>query len=140
VGPIQPSIQWVPGALSLGVRRPGREADHSSPSSAGVKNAWNYTSTSQYVFMAWCLVKHSDNFTFFFTFYSILLAEDSRFFKLGPQLVQKRELRNETTMEIGHVFKHSPVLFLYCTKFQTRWNFEKIKLKLCVSFSKLLKY
>jgi hypothetical protein len=33
------------GALSLGVKRPGREADHSPPSSAEVKNAWNYTST-----------------------------------------------------------------------------------------------
>jgi hypothetical protein len=31
--------------LSLGVRRPGREADHSPPSSAGVKNVWSYTST-----------------------------------------------------------------------------------------------
>jgi hypothetical protein len=30
-------IQWVPGALSLGVKRPGREADHSPPSSAEVK-------------------------------------------------------------------------------------------------------
>jgi hypothetical protein len=29
--------QWVPGALSLGVERPGREADHSPPSSAEVK-------------------------------------------------------------------------------------------------------
>jgi hypothetical protein len=28
-----------------GVKRPGREADHSSPSSAKVKNAWSYTST-----------------------------------------------------------------------------------------------
>jgi hypothetical protein len=27
------------------------------------KNAWSYTSTLQCVFMAWCLVKHSDNFT-----------------------------------------------------------------------------
>jgi hypothetical protein len=35
----------VPAALSLGVKRPGREADHSPPSSAEVKNAWNYTST-----------------------------------------------------------------------------------------------
>jgi hypothetical protein len=26
-----------------GVRRPGREADHSPPSSAGVNNAWSYT-------------------------------------------------------------------------------------------------
>jgi hypothetical protein len=25
-GPTQPPIQWVPGALSLGVKRPGREA------------------------------------------------------------------------------------------------------------------
>jgi hypothetical protein len=26
--PIHPSIQWVPGALSSEVKRPGREADH----------------------------------------------------------------------------------------------------------------
>jgi hypothetical protein len=64
----QPPIQWVPGALSLGVKRSGREADHSPPSSAKVKNAWSYTSTPQYIFMAWCLVKHRDNFTFTFTF------------------------------------------------------------------------
>jgi hypothetical protein len=37
LGPIQ-SMQWVPRALSLGVKQPGREADHSSPSSTGVKN------------------------------------------------------------------------------------------------------
>jgi hypothetical protein len=34
-----------------------------------VKNAWSYTSTSQYAFMAWYLVKHRDNFTFTFLFY-----------------------------------------------------------------------
>jgi hypothetical protein len=28
-----------------GVKRPVREADHSLPSSAEVKNAWSYTST-----------------------------------------------------------------------------------------------
>jgi hypothetical protein len=44
LGPNQPSIQWVPGALSVGVKRPGREADHSRPpSNAEVKNAWRYT-------------------------------------------------------------------------------------------------
>jgi hypothetical protein len=32
-------------ALSLGVKRSGREADHSPPSRAEVKNAWRYTST-----------------------------------------------------------------------------------------------
>jgi hypothetical protein len=36
VGPQHP-IQWVPGTLSLGVKRPGREADHSPPYSAEVK-------------------------------------------------------------------------------------------------------
>jgi hypothetical protein len=56
-----------PASYPLGTRnsfpggmRPGREADHSPPSSAEVKNAWSYTSTSQYVFMAWCLVKHRE--------------------------------------------------------------------------------
>jgi hypothetical protein len=38
LGSTQPSIQWVPGALSPGVRRPGREADHPPPSSAKIKN------------------------------------------------------------------------------------------------------
>jgi hypothetical protein len=33
------------GTLSLGVKRPRREADHSPPSSAEVKNEWSYTST-----------------------------------------------------------------------------------------------
>jgi hypothetical protein len=37
LGHTQPPIQWVLGALSLGVRRPGHEVDHSSPSSAMVK-------------------------------------------------------------------------------------------------------
>jgi hypothetical protein len=45
------------------VKRPGREADYSFPSSAAVKNAWSYISTPTYVFMAWHLVKHRENFT-----------------------------------------------------------------------------
>jgi hypothetical protein len=53
----QPPIQWEPGALSLVVKRPGHEADHSSPSSAEVKNVWTSTSTPQYAFMTWCPVK-----------------------------------------------------------------------------------
>jgi hypothetical protein len=34
LGPTQPPIQWIPGFLYLGVKRPELEADHSSPSSA----------------------------------------------------------------------------------------------------------
>jgi hypothetical protein len=55
VGPTQ-----LPNQLDTG---PGRESDHSPPSSAQVKNEWSYTSTHQYVFMAWCLVKDRDNLT-----------------------------------------------------------------------------
>jgi hypothetical protein len=62
--PIQPPIQWVPGALSLAVQQPGYEADHSPPSSAEVKNAWSYISIPRSSSMAWCLIKHRDNLTF----------------------------------------------------------------------------
>jgi len=51
LGFTQSPTKWVSGALSLRVKRPGRETDHSPPSSA------------QYAFVAWCLVKHRDNFT-----------------------------------------------------------------------------
>jgi len=44
LGPIHPPISWVPGALSLGVKRPVPEADHPLSSDAKVKNAWSYTS------------------------------------------------------------------------------------------------
>jgi hypothetical protein len=37
LGPTQPPIQWERGNLSLGVKRPVREADHSHTSSAEVK-------------------------------------------------------------------------------------------------------
>jgi len=36
------------------------------PCSAEYENACSYTFTPQYFFMAWCLVKHRDNFTFVF--------------------------------------------------------------------------
>jgi hypothetical protein len=51
-GSIQPPIQWVPGALSPGVKRQGREADHSLPTSAQIKKIWIYTSSPPYTFMA----------------------------------------------------------------------------------------
>jgi len=56
---MQLPIQRVPG-----VKRPGREAGHSHPSSSEVNNAWNYTSIPQYVFIVRYLVKQRDNFTF----------------------------------------------------------------------------
>jgi hypothetical protein len=40
------------GGSFPGVKRPGREADHSPPTSAAVKEMWIYTSTTPYAFMA----------------------------------------------------------------------------------------
>jgi hypothetical protein len=51
-GPTQPPIQWVPGAISPGVKRLGRESDHTPPTTAEVMKTWIYTSTPQYAFMA----------------------------------------------------------------------------------------
>jgi hypothetical protein len=65
LGPIQPPIQWVPGALFMGVKRPGREANHQLLSSAEFKEAWRYTSNRPIRLMEWYLVKHKD-FTFTF--------------------------------------------------------------------------
>jgi hypothetical protein len=52
LGSHQPPVQWIPR-----VKRPGREADHSHPTSAEVKNTWIFTSTPLYV-MAQCLVNY----------------------------------------------------------------------------------
>jgi hypothetical protein len=65
LGPTQPPIQWVPGALSLGIKWPGREADHSPPSSAVVK-AWVELYLHSPNTPSWpgSQLKHRDNFTF----------------------------------------------------------------------------
>jgi hypothetical protein len=51
MGSTQPPIQWVPGALSPEVKRSGREAGHSPPTSAEVKKTLIYASTPPYVLM-----------------------------------------------------------------------------------------
>jgi hypothetical protein len=51
LGSTQPRIQWEPGALSPGIKRPGRKTDHSTPTSAEVRKMWICTSTPPYVFM-----------------------------------------------------------------------------------------
>jgi hypothetical protein len=66
LGPTQPPIQCVPAALSPGVKRQGREADHSPPASAEIKKMWIYTSTPPYAFMAYCLIKHIDKLPYLY--------------------------------------------------------------------------
>jgi hypothetical protein len=75
LGPTQPPNQWGPGA-----KRQRREDDHSPLPNAEVKNAWSYTSTPP-CFMAWCLIKHRNNFTstLLFSFLSTILPSFTLF-------------------------------------------------------------
>jgi hypothetical protein len=78
----------------LGVKLSGPEADHLQlvPRS---KNAWRYnTSLPQYAFMARCLVKHRDNFTFDLTHspHDILLLSLAPQPSLGLVLLHKIRL------------------------------------------------
>jgi len=73
--PTQPPNQWAMGTLSLGVKRPGHEADHLLSSCVKVKNEWSCTSTppcvlswhvqrlqvyiQQFVFCVLCLRKQN---------------------------------------------------------------------------------
>jgi hypothetical protein len=48
LGATEPPIQWVPETLSLGVKRPGREADHSPEVKECVELYLHYTNTSSW--------------------------------------------------------------------------------------------
>jgi hypothetical protein len=64
-GPTQPPVQWIPGSVSVWVKRPGMKlAEHSPLSGAEVKNG-GAIPTLPYIF-SWfgaCLIKHRNNFT-----------------------------------------------------------------------------
>jgi hypothetical protein len=66
LGPIQHPIQCVPWTLSLGVKWPVREADHSPPSSAEVKE-WMELYLHSPNTPSWrgAQLKHRDSFTFY---------------------------------------------------------------------------
>jgi hypothetical protein len=49
-----------------GLKWPGPVAYNLSSCSAEVKNPWSYISTSPYVLMRKCLIKHRENFSFSF--------------------------------------------------------------------------
>jgi hypothetical protein len=56
-GPPSLLSNGVTGSLSLGVKRPMHEADHSPHLVPRSKKAWSYISTPQYASMAWYSVK-----------------------------------------------------------------------------------
>jgi hypothetical protein len=47
MGTTQSPIRWGMSAPSRGVKKPGRQPDHASLSSADVMNAWSYTGCIQ---------------------------------------------------------------------------------------------
>jgi len=63
LGSTQPPIQWVPGSLSVGVKRPGRESDQSPPSSARSRMRGAIPPLTQYASKMWCSVKKSTEAT-----------------------------------------------------------------------------
>jgi hypothetical protein len=66
----QKFVVYISGALSLGVKRPGREADHSPPSSAEVKVCVEpYLHSPNTPPWRGAQLKSRDNFTFTFTIY-----------------------------------------------------------------------
>jgi hypothetical protein len=87
LGPTQPPIQWVQEIPSLGVKRLGREADHSLPSSAEVKEWLElYRHSPNTLLWRGAQLKHRDNFTF--TFY-----KDRVSFYRTVRLVQVRRIQ-----------------------------------------------
>jgi hypothetical protein len=71
LGPTQSPIRWVPGAFSLGVKRPGREATHSPSSSADVKECVElYLHSPNTLSWRGAQLKHRDNFTFYLYLYT----------------------------------------------------------------------
>jgi hypothetical protein len=64
-------MQWVPGAFSLGVKRPGREADRSPPSSTEVKE-WVELHIDSPNTPPWrgAQLKHRDSFTLLPLYYT----------------------------------------------------------------------
>jgi hypothetical protein len=92
LGPTQPPIQWLPEAVFLKVKWPGREADHSPLSSAEVKNAWSYTSTPpiRLYGVVLSLKKYRNNFAFTFP------RKTKTDFRLCPQLY-KWDINNFNT-------------------------------------------
>jgi hypothetical protein len=78
LSPTQPPIQWVAGALSLGVKRPVGEADHPPKLMRGA-----IPPLPQYAFMAWCSVKAQHNFICTFFFYPAWKIEEYKHLNLA---------------------------------------------------------
>jgi hypothetical protein len=69
--PFRPVLGAQPASHQISTRGPSgrskqkeQQADHLLPSRGKIKNVWSYAITPPYIFMAWCLINHRDNFIF----------------------------------------------------------------------------
>jgi hypothetical protein len=60
------NIKLCAGSLSRGIMQRVLEAVLLSPCNPYVKNAWNFTSTSAFAFLAWFLIKYGVNLVVWF--------------------------------------------------------------------------
>jgi hypothetical protein len=97
LGPTQPPIQWVPGALSLGVKQLGCEVNHSHPSSVEFKECMElyFHSPNTPSWRGAQLKKeHRDNFTFTCLRWEGHNSTHWRMSNAYKMLVRKREGRD----------------------------------------------
>jgi hypothetical protein len=64
LGSTQPATLWVPGAFSLGLKRTSMKLTTHLHLAQRLRMCEAIPPLPQYSFMAWCLVKQRDNFTF----------------------------------------------------------------------------
>jgi hypothetical protein len=85
------------------------------------ENAWSYTSTPQYVFMAWCLVKHRDNFTFtFIRLHNVTWLSTRAMLLLSsvPYLTQR------SNHHISFLKNSSPHKIIICIQYRPHYNLQ----------------
>jgi hypothetical protein len=136
LGPTQPPIQWVPGALSLGVRRPGRKADHSPPSSAeelyfdSPNTSWwrgAYLSTGNFTFTLYIYI-----YIWYTSFSSTcgLICENtwlstSWSFKVNTGAAEKRAIINQQELFQALYLRNYKNIILKCiTELITFWTWR----------------
>jgi hypothetical protein len=107
LGPTEPLIQWISAALSLGGKRPGREADHSPQSNAEVKRMHGcILPLPQYVPMSWCSLELQRQF-YLFNFYPLCSNRFTLFFALVTGGAAYYTTLNVTTKQLQVRITHT---------------------------------
>jgi hypothetical protein len=91
LGSTQPPIQWVPEALTPGIKLPGRETDHSPPLVPRSRKRGSIHSVPRTP--SWhnaYLVKYRDNFTFYVLYYCKISCSLFVFININYDIIASR--------------------------------------------------